>query len=82
MPIPWAQLESWMRPKILQVLTKDIRDWVNMRARQNVIDPSHVLVFYLMKNFAPGGAEEKVQLTNSILNPNLALRHALLRWDF
>ena len=85
MPIPWAQLESWMRPKILQVLTKDIRDWVNMRARQNVIDPSHVLVFYLMKNFAPGGAEEKVQLTNSIMNPNAcsqprAAQVELLKW--
>ena len=63
-PDPWLQLESWMRPKLLEVLTKDIRDWVNMRARQNVIDPSHVLVFYLMKSFSPGGAEEREQLTN------------------
>ena len=85
MPVPWAQLESWMRPKLLQVLTKDLREWVNMRARQNLVDPSHALVFYLMKYFAPGGAEEKVQLTNSILNPNVcsqprAAQVELLKW--
>ena len=68
-PEPWLQLESWMRPKLLEVLPKHVRDWVDMRAKQGLVDASHVLLFYLMKTFSPGGAEEKITLTNAIHNP-------------
>ena len=26
----WEQIESWMRPKLIDCLPKDIREWVNM----------------------------------------------------
>ena len=44
---------------------------VTMRARQGTIDDSHVVLFYLMKTFAPGSAEDKVQLIANVLNPNV-----------
>ena len=85
MPAAWQQLEAWIRPRILDAVPKDIRVWVDMRARQGVVDPSHVLVFYLMKAFTPGGAEEKVHLINMVLNPSVcsqprAAQVELLKW--
>eukprot|EP00959_Pyramimonas_sp_CCMP1952_P390066 8174435-Pyramimonas_sp.AAC.1 len=85
MPAPWLQIEAWIRPRILETLPKDIREWVALRARSGRVGPSHVLLFYLMKAFAPGGADEKVFLTNSILNPNVcsqprAAQVELLKW--
>ena len=85
LPAPWLQLEAWIRPKILDSLPKEIREWVNMRARQGRIDQSHVLLFYMMKAFSPGGADEKVQLTAAVLNPNVcsqprAAQVELLKW--
>ena len=59
-PGPWQQLESWMRPKLMEVLPGHVREWVNQRMKQGVVDASHVLLFYLMKTFSPGGAEEKI----------------------
>ena len=56
-----------------------------MRARSGRVDPVHVLLYYMMKSFAPGGADEKVQLINSVRNPNVcsqprAAQVELLRW--
>ena len=53
--------------------------------QRGVVDPSHVLLFYLMKSFAPGGADEKVHLISSVLNPHVcsqprAAQVELLRW--
>ena len=55
------------------------------RARQGQIDATHVILFYLLKAFAPGGADEKVQLSNTILNPATcsnprAAQVELIRW--
>ena len=85
MPTVWGQIDSWMRPKLLEASPKDIKEWVNMRARQGKVDESHVIVFYLMKAFAPGSPEEKVQLNNSVLNPHVcsqprAAQIELLKW--
>ena len=60
-----------MRPKLLEASPKDVKEWVNMRARQGTIDDSHVIVFYLMKLFGPGSPDEKVQLLAIVLNPNV-----------
>ena len=65
-PEPWLQMESWMRPKLLEALPNHVREWVNQRMKQGMVDASHVLLFYLMKTFSPGGAEEKIHLTNTI----------------
>ncbi len=63
MPLVWEQIDSWMRPMILDATPKHIKDWVEMRARQGQVDASHVVLFYVMKTFTPGGAEEKVQFS-------------------
>jgi hypothetical protein len=85
MPSAWLQMEAWVRPRILEAMPKDIREWVHTRALRGVVDPSHLLVFYLMKSFAPGGADEKVHLISSVLNPHVcsqprAAQVELLRW--
>ena len=56
-----------------------------MRAQQGKKDASHALLFYIMKVFAPGNADEKCSLLSSILNPNVctnpaAAQNELLRW--
>ena len=55
------------------------------RARQGVVDPCHVVLFWLMRTFNPGGAEERVQLMYSVHNPAVcsqarAAQAELLRW--
>ena len=85
MPSAWHQIEAWLRPRILDALPRDTREWVQARARQGKVDATHVLLFYLMKSFAPGGADEKVQLIASVLNPHVcsqprAAQVELLKW--
>ena len=85
MPPAWMQLEAWMRPRVLSTIPKDIQTWVDMRARQGKVDTTEKLIFYLMKTFAPGGAEDKINLQNAILNPNAcsqprAAQVEVLKW--
>lgn len=70
MPVAWEQIDSWMRPKLLEVVPKNVKDWVTQRANNKQIDESHVIVFYLMKTYAPGSPEEKDTLHKCILNPH------------
>ena len=84
-PAVWLQVEAWIRPKLLDSVTKDIKDWVTSRARQGLVDPTHAILFYVLKTFAPGGAEERVHLLAAIENPNCcsqprAAQSELLRW--
>jgi len=38
MPAGWEQIDSWMRPKVLEAMPKVIQDMVTMRSRQGKID--------------------------------------------
>ena len=74
-----------MRPRILESLPKDTKDWVKSRALQGQVDPSNILIYHVFKSFAPGSADEKVQLHDSIINPHVcsnpkAAHNELLRW--
>ena len=85
LPTVWEQIDSWIKPRLLAAVPKDINDWVFQRARQGVTDDSHVVLFYIMKKFAPGGADEKIHLNNSILNPQVcsqakAAQITLIKW--
>ena len=85
MPIEWKQIDAWMRPKLLEAVPNDIKQWVSMRAREGTIDSSHCVIFYVLKTFGPGGAEEKIQLSSNITNPKCcsqprAAQLELLRW--
>ncbi len=71
MPGAWEQIDSWMRPKLLDSVPGVIRDWVNMRARQGKIDETHVIIFWVVKQFGPGSVEEQVAINNNILNPHV-----------
>ena len=85
MPPHFAQVESWMRPRILACLPKNQREWVDLRAQTGVVDPSHALLYYLYKTFAPGSPGEKDILLRRGLNPNVCTNTApaqieLMRW--
>eukprot|EP00959_Pyramimonas_sp_CCMP1952_P080159 1675675-Pyramimonas_sp.AAC.1 len=43
LPPQHAQVESWMRPRILACLPKTQREWVDLRAQAGVVDMSHTL---------------------------------------
>ena len=45
LPTAWEQLDSWMRPKLLEAIPAQIRDWVNSRTRLGCVDGSHVITF-------------------------------------
>ena len=57
LPAAWQQIDSWMRPKLLEATPTNIKEWVTMRQKQCQVDASHVILYHLMKTFAPGSAE-------------------------
>lgn len=85
-PPQFAQVESWMRPRILACLPKSQRDWVDLRAQTGVVDQSNVLVFYLYKLFVPRSPGEKDNLLKRVLNPPVCTHASsaqieLMRWS-
>ena len=70
MPAAWGQMNAWMRPKLLEAAPDHVKEWVVAKARQDLPDDSHVILFYIMKIFAPGGADERVQLNGAIQDPH------------
>ena len=84
-PAHHAQVESWMRPRILACLPKTQREWVDLRASAGVVDASNTLVYHLFKFFAPGSPGEKDSLLRKVFNPNVctnlqAAQIELMRW--
>ena len=71
MPRVWEQMDAWMRPRLVEACPHDVKEWVNLRTRQNQYDDTHVILFYLYKQFAPGGAEEKMLIGQSSRNPQV-----------
>ena len=85
MPIVWEQIDSWMKPKILGVLPSVIRDNVSTRSRQGQFDETHIVLFWVLKQFGPGGADEQIALNENILNPHVctnprSAQAELIRW--
>ncbi len=85
MPVEWEQIDSWIRPKILEAMPALVKDWVAARGRQGKVDETHIVLYYAIKVCGPGSCEEKVQLSNDILNPNVcsqprAAQLELMRW--
>ena len=70
-PLHHAQVESWMRPRILACLPKTQRECVDHCALAGVVDASNTLVYYLFKFFAPGSPGEQYSLLRKVLNPNV-----------
>ena len=52
-------------------MPKEIKDLIEVRAHLGTFDETHVVVFIIMKQFAPESAEEKVQVISKVLNPNV-----------
>ena len=84
-PTPFVQIESWMRPRVLACLPKNIREWVDLRAQTGVTDQSNTLLYYLYKFFSPGSPADKDTLLKKVLNPNVCTNPEksqveLMRW--
>ena len=60
-----------MWPRILACLPKVTKEWVELRAQAGSPDPSHRLLFYLFKLFAPGSPNDKDTLRKRVLTPNV-----------
>ena len=82
----WCQIDSWFLPKLVDACPEDVKQWVNMRARTGDVDDSHIILFWLYKQFAPGGADEKATIDRLIRNPQVcsqpkAAHLELMRWE-
>ena len=42
-----------------------------MRARQGKIDETHIITYWVYKQFGPGSADEHIAINASILNPHV-----------
>ena len=85
MPAGWEQIDSWMRPKVLEAMPKVIQDMVTMRSRQGKIDATHVILFWVVKQFGPGSIDEKIAINHNIQNPSVcsnpkSAQAELIRW--
>ena len=80
-PMAWLQIEAWIRPRVLEALPKDIKEWVNMRARQGKLDAVQVLLFYLMKSFSPGARRKRYTLLPQSSTPIAARNLAQHKWS-
>ena len=85
MPQAWEQIDSWMRPKVLDTLPSVVKDIVSMRSRQGKIDETHVILFWVVNQFGPGSIEEQIAINNNVLNPHVcanpkSAQAELIRW--
>ena len=74
MPDSLTQIDAWFRPKLLKAIPKDIESWVEKRATMGDTDPSHIVLFHVLKKFSPGGANEKKALDEAVRNPQPCVR--------
>ena len=58
-----------MRPHILKVVPKNVREMVNMREVDEQVVGSNQIWFEVLQVFVPGSAEERSRLHASIANP-------------
>ena len=49
MPVEWEQIDSWIRPKILEAMPALVKDWVAARGRQGKVDETHIVLYYAMR---------------------------------
>jgi hypothetical protein len=85
MPARWAQVEAWLKPKVVEAVPSAIKDWADRRTQSNQIDDTQVVLFLVAKLCGPGSGEEKINLLESVNNPNVcsfapAAQKELLKW--
>ena len=84
-PEVWVQIDSWMRPKLLEAIPQDVKNLVESRHRQGKQDDTHHILFWVHKIFCPGSMEEKLAVTSNIINPRAcsnpkAAQSELIKW--
>jgi hypothetical protein len=73
LPGVWIQLDGLLRPVLLEAIPKEITAIMNTRAITGHWDDSHIVLFFLMKYFAPGGNDEIFQVITQIRNPQVCV---------
>ena len=68
-PRAWDTLETWMRDHVLKVAPSDVKALLAGRLRDNKDDGSHVILYFIIRKFAPGGPSEHKELYERMTNP-------------
>ena len=71
LPSEWALIDTWMYDKLLAAVPSNVRDTARAKVRVDYQEPSHFIMFHVMKYFAPGGADERERLESEIRNPQV-----------
>ena len=85
LPSRFSAVDAWLHPKLLDAIPGQTRSLVEGRARIGVIDQSHLVMFWVFKQFVPGGIDEQLAVMQSVRGPKQcasakAAQVELLRW--
>ena len=85
LPLRFASVDAWLHPKLLDAIPGQTRSLVESRARIGVVDQSHLVMFWVFKQFVPGGVDEQLAVMQSVRGPKQctsakAAQVELLRW--
>ena len=69
LPLRYASVDAWLQPKLLEAIPAGTRSHIETRARVGCVDQSHLVLFWVLKQFVPGGVEEQLALIQSVENP-------------
>ena len=69
-PQQWKQLQTWIKPRVLQVLPQQLMKQLQLRGEQGIQDEVQDVFFALLKLCHPGAQDEKQAIFNLLQNPN------------
>ena len=85
LPIKFIQVDAWLQPKLLEAIPAQTKTHIESRARTGQVDESHLVLFWVLKQFVPGGIEEQLALIQCVRNPKCCYNARpaqleLMRW--
>ena len=85
MPGRYSEVDAWLKPKLMEAIPAQTRSHIDSRARIGCVDQSHLVIFWVLKQFMPGGPEEQPALIQQVRNPKCCANSKtaqieLLRW--
>jgi len=57
LPVRLTSVDAWLHPKLMEAIPSQTRSLVDTRARIGVVDQSHLVLFWVLKQFVPGGGD-------------------------
>ena len=68
-PSRWAQLETWVKPRLLTCLPQLLKKQLTQRGIQGIRDEVQDILFLLLKTCCPGAADEKAAILRALTDP-------------